>query len=68
MTIVHQIVDRCHVGMSDLALLRYVRSRMRARARRGPKYREFRRQAYREALDRHHENQADYARIMRGNL
>jgi len=64
---IRQIVDRLHVGTSNLDVCRHVRSRMQSKVRRGLRCREFRKWAYRQALKRHRENQDEYAWVMSGH-
>jgi hypothetical protein len=66
--IVDQVVDRQHVGTSDLGVIRAVRNSMRSEAKTDPALRDFRKACYRQALATHRANQDEYARIMRGNL
>jgi hypothetical protein len=65
MSIVNQIVDRLHVGDSDRAVVRYVRSRLTKKARR-PAFRAERKKAYRMAIARHHRNQDLFLAVCRG--
>jgi len=54
--IVAQIVDRIHVGKSDRYVCREIKGRMRASVPWGR-----RKQMYKQALNRHHDNQKLYA-------
>jgi hypothetical protein len=62
---VNQIVDRLHVSESNLAVLRYVRSRLSERGR-SREQRTARRRIYRAALKRHKANVSLYVYVMRG--
>lgn len=69
MNIISQIVDRCHVGNSNLFVIRYVISRLKN------KYRTFkampkdqRRKIMQEAIRIHEENKAEYRRVMSGRF
>jgi len=64
-SMIRNIVDRCHVGDSDIAMLRYFRSRLSDEGR-SRKFRAMRKEYYRMALIVHHENQRLYGRVMGG--
>jgi hypothetical protein len=55
------LVNRLHVGSSDREVIRYIRSKLSDKGR-SPEAREQRREFYREALAKHHENREDYLR------
>jgi hypothetical protein len=62
---IRQIVDRCHVGDSDLAVIRYLVSRFKRKYKTWIKMpRGDRRTIMREALRIHHDNQKTYRLVM----
>jgi hypothetical protein len=64
MRAVEWLVDRMHVGTSDVTVVRDMARRMA-----GKGYsREQRKEVYREALNHHRRNQQLYRDVMRGNL
>jgi hypothetical protein len=69
MSIVSNIVGRCHVGDSDLAVYKYFRSRMNNKFLKMLSIHD-RRERVREvttmALQEHHDNQKMFRNVMRG--
>lgn len=65
MVMISMIVDNCHVSMSDREVIGEVYKRLNDEGR-SAKHRETRKEMYREALTRHHENQEMYLYVMRG--
>jgi hypothetical protein len=63
--IVRQVVDRCHVSDSPREVIRYVRSRLSGDGR-SPEHREARRDIYRQAVEQHRRNRADYEWVQAG--
>lgn len=69
MEIVHQIVDRCHVGETPRAVIRTVIGRVRGGYRTWHALpRSERRAILKAAVDRHRQNQRLYRLVMSGRL
>ena len=69
MSIINQIVDRCHVGLSNRAVIRYVVSRFRGGWRGWhamPK--RDRKQILRATINRHYQNRRLYHQVMSGHF
>lgn len=68
-SIIECIVDRCHVGMSDLSVIRYLLSRLVEGRKTFFGFNRRTRHAWiRAALQQHHRNQNLYHRLMTGRL
>lgn len=63
---IHQIVDRLHVSTSNREVIKYVRSRLAPRGRKGLEHKADRKAIYRMALEAHRENRELYRTVMRG--
>ena len=64
---IRQIVNRCHVGQSDLQVIRYVISRLKHGFKTWQTIeRVERKRMLRQAVMVHHENQAFYGYVMKG--
>ena len=61
--IVRQIVNRVHVGTSNLEVIRYVRSRLSDEGRSAANW-PARKEIYAQALEQHKRNRTDYVWVM----
>jgi hypothetical protein len=64
---IHSIVGRCHVGQSNRAVIRYLKSRFKRGAWRKMS-RDARKEVMREAIRCHESNRALYHAVMTGRL
>lgn len=65
--LIRQIVDRCHVGESNRAVIRYMASRIKGGVRGFLKLpRATRKSLMRQAFTRHKHNLQEYIMVMRG--
>ena len=67
-SMVNRIVDRFHVGTSDIEVIREMYRRLMKAGATGKKKRALRRAYYRAAVARHHKNQDLYKRVMTGRF